>query len=66
MPYGELVVSFSKAENLGTGPVQQGDVLAGFPLDIWLFSLVISPQGHRKEFRSELVFRSQSEVRVSI
>lgn len=40
--------------------------LAGFPQAIWLFSLVISPQGHRKEFRSELVFRSQSEVRVSV
>lgn len=31
VPYGELVVSFSKAGNLGTGPIQQGDVFGWIP-----------------------------------
>lgn len=31
VPYGELVVSFSKAGNLGTGPIQQGDGFGWIP-----------------------------------
>lgn len=48
VPYGELVVSFSKAGNLGTGPIQQGDGFGWIPPSHMVFFSGQITSGPRK------------------